>query len=237
MRFLGAADFVDTKFLIECLGHRRFSVDQWILGVPSDDAMVFDQDERWMAVDHGQAKEGIESQLQWPGFQFRVPIGWSLGPESEMPFANTRGRVTSLPSDIGDRGSLGVHHKRRAQEYWAPEILVASRVATREQGVTRWRTNGRRRMRVGKPSALARESVDVRSPNLGGAITTEVAITHIVGENNHDIRRVGLREHRRRLGVAERENRHDANQLATKMANHDFISCSIQDKSIRNLKA
>ena len=64
VRGFGSADLIDTEFLIEDSGLRRFVVNERIVLLQADDVMILDKDERGMAVDHRNSEVVVETEFQ-----------------------------------------------------------------------------------------------------------------------------------------------------------------------------
>ena len=95
-------------------------------------------------------------------------------------------RPTPLSSHGGDGGRAildqhGCHSGKDSSTTLAPGI------APGEERIAGGRAGGGGGVGVGEPHATGSQRINVRSFDLGRAITTEVAITDVIAENDNDV--------------------------------------------------
>ncbi len=67
-------------------------------------------------------------------------------------------------------------------------------IFAREQGIAGWRARGGCGVAVGEAQTFTRESINVRRVYSRRAVTTDVAVTEIIGIEEDDVGLVGTRE-------------------------------------------
>ena len=114
-----------------------------------------------------------------------VPIdGSARSAKAEMPFANDSSGVASGFQQAGQCRPAGFDNKCRiagkdSGAFFAKGILA------RHQAVTRWGACGCARIPGSEPQSFPRQTIACRGRNCLGAVAREVAITNIVGINDH----------------------------------------------------
>ena len=96
MGLVCAADPVESHFFLKPLRLCGLAIDKGIIRVVTDNVMVLNINEWRVAADNGYAKEVVKSELKWSRFEGGVPVRRLRVPKSEMPFADTRGRVSGI---------------------------------------------------------------------------------------------------------------------------------------------
>ena len=91
--------------------------------------MILDVNERWMAVDDGNAVVVIEAEFQRAGLEIAVPVR-SPFTESKVPLANAGCRVTSVFHQAGDCLLTSVDHQSGLEEDRLTKVLPM-RILTR----------------------------------------------------------------------------------------------------------
>src|SRR5204862_6533264 len=89
---------------------------------------------------------------------------------------------------------------KRLLEANTKSILIASR----DQPHTRGGADGRIRVRLQQPYTAGGEPIDVRRAHIGTAVTRDIRIPHVVGENEDNVG-PALRLSRERPGGSERQ--------------------------------
>ena len=111
----------DAHFFVEDTRFGHLVVDEGILRIEADDAMVFYVDERRVAIDNRHAEVGVEAQFERTRFQIAVPIG-RFTAEAEVPFADTGCRISRPLHDVGDSRSVRIDDETSLEENRWPEI-------------------------------------------------------------------------------------------------------------------
>ena len=114
---------------------------------------------------------------------------------AEVPLADRRGRVAPGFEHFRERGlagreAAGVLRPQR------PRDADAVRVAAREDRRPARAAHGLRDVEVGEAHPLTRQAVEVRRADRLRPVTAEVAVTQVVGDDQHHVRRLGPRGHR-----------------------------------------
>ena len=115
--------------------------------------------------------------------------------ESEMPFAHETRRVAVLLEERGKRCPVrgedepGVGWRGAEGPLDAPALLILSGDEPRAC----WRAIGAVCIRVGETHALACEPVEVRRMRVFHSVAADVAVPHVVHEDENDVRLVGRR--------------------------------------------
>src|SRR5688500_13624980 len=97
-----------------------------------------------------------------------------------MPFSDDGGFVAGLLEDARGGGAARLDDERRISGKHACAAFAPG-VFTGEKGIAGGRAGGRGGMRVGEAKAFAREAIDVRRLDTGGAVATEIAIAKVIG--------------------------------------------------------
>ena len=109
---------------------------------------------------------------------------------TKMPFTHQRGRIPVVLEKLRQRVPRGreaavVCPLGVRQRGFDPVPLL---VAPGNQGRTRRRTGNAVRIEVREPQTLARKSVEIRGTNVRCAIAAQIGPTHIVRDDEHDVR-------------------------------------------------
>ena len=132
----------------------------------------------------------IETDILRSGSDKAVPVlRAGLVAQSQMPLPDRTGRIAAFAEHIGDGRLFGTdHHSGIAGSNsriipW-PGIMP---------GKARRRTGSRHRMRIRKTDALCRKLFHIRRMNRFRSVTTQVAITDIIGYQENNVRLLLLR--------------------------------------------
>ncbi len=117
--FFCAADAAVATFLGVDFCDGLFAGFEGVLGVVSDDVVVFHINEGRTAVHGGDAEVVIEADFEWTGFEGLVPIGF-LFAEAEVPFADAGGGVALAFEDGGEGVLFWVDGQGLSMRYGAP---------------------------------------------------------------------------------------------------------------------
>ena len=63
MGFFGSANIVEFPLFLDDFGLRQLAVDEWIVGIEADHAVIFDIHKRWVAVHDRHAEVVVEAEL------------------------------------------------------------------------------------------------------------------------------------------------------------------------------
>jgi hypothetical protein len=159
-----------------------------------DETVILDVDVRLIADIRRHAVEIIKADLTGPRLDLLLtPIVAERGiiafAETQMPFADGRRCVTRLLEKFGEGESLLLEQQRRAGRM-DTRRMVARRppdATPRHQAIARRRANRAGRVGVGKAPAFACETINVRRLYFRRAIAPHVAITEVVGQDQHHI--------------------------------------------------
>lgn len=121
MGFFSAANLIDISFFLDVFGLGERIVDEGVIFIESDHAVVFDIHKRRVAVYDGHTEIIIESEFQWSGLKFAIPVG-GLFAETEVPFANTRRGIAVVLHNIRHRFFVLVDDQSHFKEHWRPVI-------------------------------------------------------------------------------------------------------------------
>lgn len=164
-------------------------VDDRVVGVAADDAVVFDINVRRGAVHDGHAEVVVETEVLRSGAEGFFPIVFALL-ETEVPFAEDGGVVSALFEKVGDGEGFGGDEEGRGDGSGAPEAFAigsAEGVFAGEEPVAGRSADGGGRVGVGKAFSFGGQPVDVGGFEFGGAVAAEIAVAEIVGEDEDDV--------------------------------------------------
>lgn len=168
------------------------NVDQGVIGITSNHAIVFDEDIRRRTVDDWHAEVVVKSEVLWARPQGLLPLVRSLA-KSQVPFPD-RGRVVvAALEDVCDRRFLGVDDQRRCNGSGppnAPAVVSSQRILTGQQCVAGRRTNRRNRMGVRETAPLGCESINVGRFYFGRAIAPKIPVPEVICKDQNDVGRV-----------------------------------------------
>jgi hypothetical protein len=109
-----------------------------------------------------------------------------LGQIAEMPLAEAGCRVAFLLEGLGER-NLGIHKSEWLTRKEDAHQSRAERVASGQQRGARGRTHRCRGIEVRELHAFAAHSIDVGSSNDRIAEASDVAVAHVVSQDDHDV--------------------------------------------------
>ena len=82
--------------------------------------------------------------------------------------------------------------------WWTAIESVARLVSSSEKGSTRGGTERMRYVPIGTRDTVRRQRVDIGCGDIRTAVESDIAVTEVIGEDDHNIRRpIVLRKHRR----------------------------------------
>ena len=145
----------------------------------------------------GHAEIGIESAIDGAAGQGLAVIkdpGGFHG-KAQVPFADHGSAVALLTQDAG-KGEPSAGNDRTAPPV---QLVAPGGKAPGQEGIARWHTGGAAGMRVGEDHSTGRHPVEVRGGDPAGwVVGLEVAVAHVIGENENDIGRLrrSLQSHR-----------------------------------------
>lgn len=170
----------------EFAGEWLFVVDlDGIGGVKVGDAAVFDEDAGDAVASSGDDEGIIEADLIGAGSDFGVPIDVAIA-EAEVPLADATGGVTALLEDGRKGGAAGSEESGRVA--WEDGgVFTPPSVFARQERVAGGSAGSRGGVAVCEAEASAGEFIEVGSFEGGAAVTTEVAVADIIGEDEDDV--------------------------------------------------
>src|SRR5271166_4481728 len=107
-----------------------------------------------------------------------------------VPFPDQPGRVAGPLQEFG-HGHLAQRQPVEPARLQRIDDAGAMRITAGHQRGSRRRTNGRSRVVLGETDSLAHEMIERRRSRRAVVEASEVAITHVVGENQDDVRPFG----------------------------------------------
>ena len=172
-----------------------------IIRIKSDYGAVLDEYAGDTVCGRGHHERLVETYLARRGLYGAVPVDWGVAlAEPEVPLADCGGAVSGAFHEDGQRNVLFAGTLHRQDQLCIAVEYAGSRsakgVASGKQRKARWRADRRRRMRVAEAASFTREALEVWRRHLRLAICGCIAITEIVGIEEHD--GLWLRRERRR---------------------------------------
>ena len=154
-----------------------------------ENVVVADEDGRDAVAGGGHEEGGLEADFEGARLDIMVPVEVFLVAESEVPFADEAGGVSSLEEEFGEGRGIGGDGERGVAREDAPCHVITERVLPGEEGVARGGADGGRRVGIGPAEAFIGEAVDVWSLEVFGvcAVAGEVAIAKVVDEDDDDV--------------------------------------------------
>ena len=140
-----------------------------------------------------------------------VVEGHKPGTASHVPFADDGGCVTGFFKILGHGLLVGVESDFRFRAE-RPGESDAVGVASRQKPGARGAADGLGAVIIGEAHAFGAEPVDVGSPVSGGSGCGQVAVTHVVEVDEHDVRRLLSVAFRMRVGALCRRNSGEGQQ-------------------------
>lgn len=151
-----------------------------------DRLFPFDQAHGTHVVAVENAEIGIKTAVRGPGRDLLMP---------KVPFADHAGGVATPLQQFGQKNFArgkpqGIALRSSIRRGISVEPVV-KRIAACEQGSAGGRAKRSRGIEVRETGAFARQSIKLRSAMAGMAVTAQVSVPKIIGQNEHDIGRLG----------------------------------------------
>jgi len=161
-------------------------------GTQAEDVVIFHKHAALVVVILRHGELVVEAEFERTWLQFLGKIEARLRAVAEVPLADKARCVTVFLQERGDGGAGGFDEERVEGVGDAAVIeRGAPAIATGDEGVTRRRADGGRRIGGGEAAAFAREAIKIWGADERGVGTVgpEAAVAVVVGEDDDDVGR------------------------------------------------